>query len=165
MPLAATFYPVPLVLLLSMGVAVRPAAGQQALPTAPSQTAPDSLLSRAVQTASGLRYAVRQPGTGPLASPGTRVTVHYTGFLPDGKVFDASVKQGGPIRVRAGRGEVIKGWDEALLLLPEGTRARLWIPARLAYGGKGARNPDDESRYLIPPDTDLVFELEVVKVK
>jgi FKBP-type peptidyl-prolyl cis-trans isomerase FkpA len=91
--------------------------------------------------------------------------VHYTGFLPDGHVFDASVKQGGPLKVRVGRGEVIKGWDEALQLLPEGSRARIWIPAQLAYAAKGVRDPDDDRRYLVPPQTDLVFEVEILRVK
>ncbi|WP_167855498.1 FKBP-type peptidyl-prolyl cis-trans isomerase [Hymenobacter fodinae] len=142
-----------------------PVLGQQALPTTPLQASPDSLLARATQTTSGLRYTVRQPGKGPTAHSGDKVTVHYTGFLPNGHVFDASVKQGGPLKVRVGRGEVIKGWDEALQLLPEGTRARLWIPARLAYAAKGVRDPDDDRRYLVPPQTDLVFEVEILRVK
>ena len=130
--------------------------------------APDSLLQRATTTASGLRYAVRQRGTGALAQPGSRVVVHYTGFLAtDGKIFDTSVQQGGPLKVRAGRQVVIKGFDEALLLLPEGSRARVWIPAALAYGPKGRLDPDDDAgkRYLIPPNSDLIFELEILKVK
>jgi FKBP-type peptidyl-prolyl cis-trans isomerase len=154
-----------LALFLGAGWGACPALGQQALPTAPVQSSADSLLVRATQTKSGLRYAVRQPGQGPTAQAGDKVTVHYTGFLPDGHVFDASVKQGGPLKVRVGRGEVIKGWDEALLLLPEGTRARVWIPARLAYAAKGVRDPDDDRRYLVPPHSDLVFELEILRVK
>ena len=130
--------------------------------------AADSLLLRATTTASGLRYVIRQPGTGPSAQPGSRVVVHYTGFLAaDGHLFDTSVQQGGPLKVKAGRQDVIKGFDEALLLLPEGSRARVWIPAALAYGPKGRLDPDDETgkRYLIPPNSDLIFELEILKVK
>ncbi|WP_052695103.1 FKBP-type peptidyl-prolyl cis-trans isomerase [Hymenobacter sp. AT01-02] len=108
--------------LLGGSLLVRPAIAQQALPTAPAQAAPDSVLARATQTASGMRYAIRQPGTGAVAQPGDRVLVHYTGFLPSGRIFDASVRQGGPLKIRAGRGEVIKGWDEVLLLLPQGAR-------------------------------------------
>ncbi|QNE38123.1 hypothetical protein F1C16_00410 [Hymenobacter sp. NBH84] len=118
-----------------------------------------------VQTASGLRYLVATPGTGPTPQPGDKLVVEYSGFLPSGKVFDSSAVDGHPLRLRVGRGEVIKGWDEVLLLLPAGTRARVWIPAALAYGAKGARDPDDDSRYLIPPNTDLVFDLTVVKVR
>ena len=146
-----------------------PFAGQaqRTLTTAVPAT-PDSLLQRAVTTASGLRYTVRQPGNGARPLTGDRVTVHYTGFLAtDGHIFDTSVQQGGPLKVRAGRGIVIKGFDEALLLLPEGSRARVWIPAALAYGAKGRLDPDDEAgkRYLIPPNSDLIFELEILKVK
>lgn len=136
---------------------------QQVVPVA--VPTPDSLLSRAVATPSGLRYLIRQPGTGPVPQPGDKVTVHYTGFLADGHVFDASARQGGPLKVRAGRGEVVKGWDEVLLLLPQGSRTRVWIPAALGYGSAGRPDPDDERRYLIPPNADLVFELEIVKVK
>ncbi|GAB3229650.1 FKBP-type peptidyl-prolyl cis-trans isomerase [Hymenobacter seoulensis] len=153
---------------LVAGLVLAPGLGyaQFSLPNASTAAAtPDSLLTRAVTTRSGLRYAIRQPGTGAKAHPGDKVTVHYTGFLPDGHIFDASVKQGGPIKLRAGRGEVIKGWDEVLLLLSEGARARVWIPAKLGYGSKGQRDPDDEKRFLIPPNSDLVFELEVVKIK
>ncbi|UYZ61687.1 FKBP-type peptidyl-prolyl cis-trans isomerase [Hymenobacter weizhouensis] len=145
-----------------------PAGAAQAQTQLPAATPPlptDTLLARATATASGLRYLVRQPGSGQPARAGDRVRVHYTGFLPDGRLFDASVKQGGPLKVRAGRGEVIKGWDEVLLLLPPGSRARVWIPAHLAYGPTGVRDPDDDSRYLVPPNTDLLFELEVVEVR
>ncbi|WP_019947369.1 FKBP-type peptidyl-prolyl cis-trans isomerase [Hymenobacter aerophilus] len=147
-----------------------PLAGhaQRTLTTALPASQPDSLLARAITTASGLRYALRQPGAGPPARVGSRVTVHYTGFLAaDGRLFDTSVQQGGPLKVRAGHHEVIKGFDEALLLLPQGSRARVWIPARLAYGAKGRLDPDDDAgrRYLIPPNADLIFELEVLKVK
>lgn len=118
-----------------------------------------------LHTASGLRYLIKTLGTGPTPQPGDKLTVDYTGFLPNGKVFDSSATDGRPLRLRVGHGEVIKGWDEVLLLLPAGTRARVWIPAALAYGAQGARDPDDDSRYTIPPNTDLVFELTVVKVK
>lgn len=148
-----------------------PLAGhaQRTLSSSAAPPAPaDSLLARATTTASGLRYALRLPGAGPLPTPGSRVTVHYTGFLAaDGAIFDTSVQQGGPLKVRVGQREVIKGFDEALLLLPAGSRARVWIPARLAYGAKGRPDPDDDTgrRYLIPPNADLIFELEVLKVK
>ncbi|MFD2784829.1 FKBP-type peptidyl-prolyl cis-trans isomerase [Hymenobacter rubripertinctus] len=146
-----------------------PLAGwaQRTLTTAVPPPA-DSLLQRATTTPSGLRYTIRQVGTGPRAQPGSRVVVHYTGFLAaDGHLFDTSVQQGGPLKVRAGRQSVIAGFDEALLLLPEGSRARVWIPADLAYGAKGRPDPDDETekKYLIPPNADLIFELEILKVK
>jgi FKBP-type peptidyl-prolyl cis-trans isomerase len=123
----------------------------------------DTLLSQ--RTASGVRYTVRQLGSGPTAQAGDRMLVHYTGFLPDGHIFDSSVAQGKPLRLRVGRGEVIPGWDEILLLLPAGSRARVWIPAALAYGTTGVVNPDDDSKFTVPPNTNLIFELEIVKVR
>jgi FKBP-type peptidyl-prolyl cis-trans isomerase len=116
-------------------------------------------------TRSGVRFVFHERGTGQLALAGSRVAVRYAGFLPDGHLFDATAASGGPLRFRVGRGEVIPGWDELLPLLPAGSRVRVWIPAAQAYGATGVRNPDDESRYLIPPDTELVFELEVVSVR
>ncbi|GAA3934518.1 FKBP-type peptidyl-prolyl cis-trans isomerase [Hymenobacter algoricola] len=118
-----------------------------------------------IRLLSGVRYVVHVPGTGASAQAGDRMAVHYTGFLPDGHIFDSSVAQGKPLRLRVGRGEVIPGWDEVLLLLPAGTRAWVAIPAAQAYGSQGVRNPDDDRRFLIPPGTDLVFELEVVRIR
>jgi len=118
-----------------------------------------------LRNASGVRYLIETRGTGPTPQPGDKLTVEYSGFLPNGKLFDSSAVDGHPLRLRVGRGEVIRGWDEVLLLLPVGTRARVWIPAALAYGSQGARDPDDDNRYAIPPNTDLVFELTIVKVK
>jgi FKBP-type peptidyl-prolyl cis-trans isomerase len=154
---------------LVAALSLLPVAGRaQRVLTTAVPAAADSLLARAVTTASGLRYTIRQAGTGTPPQPGDRVAVHYTGLLAaDGRMFDTSVQQGGPLKVKAGRGTVIKGFDEALLLLPQGSRARVWIPAALAYGPKGRLDPDDETekRYLIPPDSDLIFELEIIKVK
>lgn len=123
----------------------------------------DTALSE--RTASGVRYTVRQPGSGPTARKGDRMQVHYTGLLPDGHIFDSSVAQGKPLRLRVGTGQVIPGWDEVLLLLPMGSRARIWIPAALAYGSAGVRNPDDDTQFIVPPNTSLIFEVEVVKVR
>ncbi|MCB2409897.1 FKBP-type peptidyl-prolyl cis-trans isomerase [Hymenobacter lucidus] len=136
--------------------------------TAQAQTSPrpavaDTTLSE--RTASGVRYTVRQLGSGPKARKGDRMLVHYTGLLPDGHIFDSSVAQGKPLRLRVGTGQVIPGWDEVLLLLPMGSRARIWIPAALAYGSAGVRNPDDETQFIVPPNANLIFEVEVVKVR
>ncbi|WP_210520625.1 FKBP-type peptidyl-prolyl cis-trans isomerase [Hymenobacter terricola] len=140
-----------------------------AVPNTPSApiTATDSDTAHLVlhHTPSGVRFVFRERGTGPQAGIGSRVAVRYTGFLPDGHVFDATVASGGPLRFRVGRGEVIPGWDELLPLVPAGSRVRAWIPAALAYGTKGVRDPDDETRFLIPPNTELVFELLVLSVR
>lgn len=133
-------------------------------PTAPSPAA-DTTHLQTLQTPGGVRYVYHVRGTGPTAQPGSRVAVRYTGFLPDGHAFDATAASGGPLRFRVARGEVIKGWDELLQVLPAGSRVRAWIPASLAYGAKGFTDPDNEQIFVIPPDTELVFELYVVSVR
>ena len=133
-------------------------------PSAPTATSDTAHLAPHY-TRHGVRFVFRERGTGPQPQPGSRVAVHYTGFLPDGHLFEATVASGRPLRFRVGRGEVIAGWDELLPLLPAGSRVRAWIPAALAYGATGVRDPDDDSRYLIPPNTELVFELEVLSVR
>ena len=131
----------------------------------PAPTARAAAGADTVRLASGVRYVVHTPGAGSPAHPGDRMAVHYTGFLPDGHIFDSSVAQGKPLRLHVGRGEVIPGWDEVLLQLPAGTRAWVFIPAAKAYGSQGVLNPDDDRHYLIAPNTDLVFELEIVRIK
>ena len=116
-------------------------------------------------TPHGVRFVFQTRGTGALAQAGSRVAVRYTGYLPDGHIFDATAPSGGPLRFRVGRQDVIAGFDELLPLLPAGSRVRAWIPAALAYGTKGVRDPDDDTRFVIPPDTELLFELLVVSVR
>ena len=132
---------------------------QAAPPALPSPVPADTL-----RTPGGVQYVLRQPGQGPAAGPKAAVRVHYTGFLPNGKFFESSATDVRPLRVKLGRGEVIPGWEELLPLLPQGARVWARIPARLAYGSQGVRDPDDDTKYRIPPDSDLVFELEIVRV-
>ena len=159
-------------LLLALAVAVAHAqpGTKPAVPTTPSAPAtttafPDSAHLTPQTTRSGVRVVFHERGAGAQAQLGSRVAVRYTGFLPDGHIFDATAAAGGPLRFRVGRQEVIAGWDELLPLLPAGSRVRAWIPAALAYGATGVRDPDDYTRYLIPPNTALVFELQVVSVR
>ena len=111
------------------------------------------------KTASGLRYQIIQKGnSGKKATKGQQVSVHYKGQLPDGTVFDSSYKRNEPIEFAVGVGQVIKGWDEGILLLEVGDKARMVIPSDLAYGTAGAGG-------VIPPNATLVFDVELVKVK
>ena len=135
-----------------------------ALPSAPPAPA-DTAHLVLLHTPGGVRFVFHERGRGPLALPGRRVAVRYAGFLPNGRLFDATAATGGPLRFRVGRREVIAGWDELLPLLPAGSRVRAWVPAALAYGATGVPDPDDETRFVIPPNTELVFELYVVSVK
>jgi FKBP-type peptidyl-prolyl cis-trans isomerase len=158
-----------LVLLLSGSAALAQITPKPAVPTTPTApiagTSSDTAHLAPQLTPGGVRFVFRERGAGPLPKHGQRVAVRYTGFLPDGHVFDATAASGGPVRFRVGRKEVIAGWDDLLPLLPVGSRVRASIPAALAYGAAGVRDPDDESRYLIPPNTDLVFELQVMSVR
>lgn len=107
-------------------------------------------------TASGLQYRVVQEGTGASPADTSQVTVHYTGKLLDGTVFDSSVQRGEPVTF--GVTQVIAGWTEALKMMKEGARWELFIPYNLAYGERGAGG-------AIPPYATLIFEVELLKVQ
>lgn len=106
-------------------------------------------------TASGLQYKVTKTGNGKKPSASSVVTVHYTGKLLDGKVFDSSVERGEPIEFPLN--QVIPGWTEGLQLMKEGEKATLYIPSNLAYGEQGVPG-------TIPPNSTLVFDVELIKV-
>ena len=111
-----------------------------------------------MKTDSGLEYIEVEAGTGAQAEAGKTVSVHYTGKLQDGKVFDSSISRGEPITFPLGRGRVIKGWDEGIALMKVGGKAQLVIPPHLAYGESGAGG-------IIPPNATLVFDVELVSVE
>jgi len=107
-------------------------------------------------TASGLQYKVVTAGSGKMPAAEDNVTVHYTGKLADGTVFDSSVERGEPASF--GVSQVIPGWTEALQLMREGDKWLLYIPSDLAYGEQGAGGGQ------IPPNATLIFEVELLKV-
>lgn len=106
-------------------------------------------------TASGLQYEVLEEGSGKQPTTSDQVTVHYTGKLIDGTVFDSSVERGAPATF--GVTQVIPGWVEALQLMKEGAKWRLYIPSALAYGPNGAGG-------VIGPNATLIFDVELIKV-
>ena len=108
-----------------------------------------------VQTRSGLQYMVLKEGTGIKPGPTDTVTVHYTGKLIDGTVFDSSVERNEPASFPLDG--VIPGWTEGLQLMSEGSKYRLFIPSELAYGSNGAGD-------LILPNSTLIFDVELIKV-
>jgi FKBP-type peptidyl-prolyl cis-trans isomerase FkpA len=109
-----------------------------------------------VTTASGLKYVDLQVGTGDEARAGQTVQVHYTGWLTDGTKFDSSVDRGQPFSFPLGGGRVIRGWDEGVAGMKVGGRRKLIIPAPLGYGARGAGG-------VIPPDAELIFEVELLR--
>jgi peptidyl-prolyl cis-trans isomerase A (cyclophilin A) len=110
------------------------------------------------RTESGLHYKHIQKGDGVKAVKGQTVAVHYKGMLPDGSEFDNSYKRGTPIEFPIGMGQVIEGWDEGILLLNKGDKARFVIPSHLAYGEAGAGG-------VIPPNATLIFDVELMDIK
>ena len=107
----------------------------------------------------GIGYTMEVVGTGPKVQAGQTAVVHYSGFLLNGQKFDSSKDRGEPIAVPVGAGRVIPGWDEGLQLFAVGGKGRLYIPSCLAYGEEGAGNG------IIPPDANLIFDIEVIGVQ
>jgi len=106
----------------------------------------------------GLEWEVIQEGSGESPKAGQTVVVHYTGWLSDnwqpGKKFDSSVDRGQKFQFIIGVSQVIKGWDEGVMDMKKGEKRRLYIPASLAYGARGAGG-------VIPPNADLIFDVEL----
>ena len=133
-------------------VGVAAAAAAQDLP-APADVA--AVPSDAVTTASGLAHRVVQAGTGTdHPGPRTTVTVHYSGWLTNGTMFDSSVARGEPIQFPLDG--VIAGWTEGVQLMVVGEKRRFWIPANLGYGDRG------DAGGLIPGGAMLVFDVELL---
>lgn len=109
-------------------------------------------------THSGLGYIDEVVGTGAQPQTGNKVTVHYTGYLTDGKKFDSSVDRNQPFTFVIGYGQVIKGWDEGVATMKVGGKRKLIIPSQLGYGTRGAGG-------VIPPNAELIFDVELLEVK
>ena len=104
---------------------------------------------------SGLQYEIIKEGTGKKPKATDQVRCHYEGTLIDGTLFDSSIQRGEPAVF--GVNQVIPGWVEALQLMPEGSKWKLYIPSELAYGARGAGE-------MIPPHSTLIFEVELLEV-
>lgn len=116
-----------------------------------------------VTTTSGLRYIDSVVGSGPEAKKGQQVSVHYTGWLlqandQKGNKFDSSLDRGRAFSFPLGAGQVIRGWDEGVAGMRVGGKRTLLIPSGLGYGARGAGG-------VIPPNADLVFDVELLGVQ
>jgi FKBP-type peptidyl-prolyl cis-trans isomerase len=109
-------------------------------------------------TSSGLYYIELITGTGAFPKVGQTATVHYTGYYLNGNVFDSSLNSGRPFSFVIGAGTVIRAWDEAILLMKKGGKARIIAPSGLAYGQTGYG-------YTIPPYTTLIFDISLIDIK
>lgn len=108
-------------------------------------------------TTSGLQIEELAPGTGNAAQAGDKVSVHYTGWLKDGKKFDSSLDRNQAFNFVLGKGMVIAGWDEGVAGMQPGGKRKLVIPGNLAYGARGYPP-------IIPANAELTFEVELLKV-
>ncbi|MGE0036779.1 MAG: FKBP-type peptidyl-prolyl cis-trans isomerase [Xanthobacteraceae bacterium] len=133
-----------------------------AIAVAAPTTAFAQATGKPMTTASGLQIVDTKPGTGASPRSGQTCVMHYTGWLYEngakGKKFDSSVDRGQPFEFPIGVGRVIKGWDEGVASMKVGGKRTLIIPAKLAYGDRGAAG-------VIPPGATLLFEVELLGVK
>lgn len=118
----------------------------------------DTELIQAIISEDGIMFYPLSSNKGAKPDSSKIVTFHFTGFLPNGKIFDSSVITGAPEKIRIGDPSVIKGINIALMLMRKGEKARFVIPSKLAYGSKGYST-------LIPPNTDLTFDIELIEIK
>jgi FKBP-type peptidyl-prolyl cis-trans isomerase len=128
---------------------------------APTSSEISSNLNKATSSAQlpdTISVEVLKPGFGAAARDGDVVTVNYIGYLPNGKVFDSSYSRGTPFSFTLGSENIIKGWNLGILGMKVGEKIKLTIPPDLGYGSSGAGNG------LIPPNSSLIFEIELLKI-
>lgn len=125
--------------------------------TPPKITKCDASGNDTITLDNGIKYIIFNAGNGNNIKPNSIVTVHYSGFFTNGKLFDSSVARNEPIKFPVGVNAVIEGWDITIQLMKPGAKYQLHVPAKLAYGSNG--NPP-----IIPPNTNLIFDIEIIDV-
>jgi hypothetical protein len=147
-----------LILLLTLSIALLAQTKKPTKAADKKTDGPTAVTGKPITTPSGLEYWDIKKGTGKLAEKGKKVSVHYTGWLTDGKEFDSSRDAGEPIQFDLGTGQVIKGWDEGIAGMKVRGKRQLRIPPALGYGPRGFGSS-------IPPNATLVFDVELMDVK
>jgi len=155
--MAKYFAAIVMILALTAALVAAQSAAKKA--AAPNTSAPTKVTGDGVKMPDGLAYWDIRVGTGDVAKEGSRVRVHYTGWLTNGKKFDSSVDAGKPFDFRIGDGEVIKGWEEGVAGMRVGGKRQLRIPPALGYGAQGTPGGP------IPPNANLIFDVELLKVQ
>jgi FKBP-type peptidyl-prolyl cis-trans isomerase len=122
----------------------------------------DAATNQVIEMPNGLKYTDTKTGDGATATPGNKVSVHYTGWLYNngakGSKFDSSVDRGQPFQFTLGAHQVIAGWDEGVAGMKVGGKRTLTIPPELGYGARGAGG-------VIPPNATLIFDVELLGVQ
>jgi FKBP-type peptidyl-prolyl cis-trans isomerase len=145
-------------LLTAAGFGQSDTAKKTSKPAHPAASGPTKVTGAPKRTVSGLEYWDIVTGTGPTATTGQTVKVHYTGWLLSGKQFDSSIPSGKPFSFTLGGREVIKGWDEGVAGMKVGGKRQLRIPPDLAYGDRGYPG-------AIPPNATLIFDVQLLGVQ
>jgi len=109
-----------------------------------------------VTQSNGLRFGIHRNGKGRKPAPGDRLTLHYSGYLEDGRIFDSSVYRGQPFEIIIGKGTLIPGWESTLLDMIPGERRTVYIPPTLAFGEAGYA-------HRIPPNATIRFDIELIR--
>lgn len=114
-------------------------------------------------TGTGLKYVVKDPGFGPSPKIGQMVKVYYSGKV-NGKEFESNLNDT-PFKFTLGAQQALKGMDEGLRLMKEGEKGTLIIPAKLAFGNEGIKDPNKPNSYLVPPNAWVIYDLQLVDIK
>lgn len=115
-----------------------------------------------ITTKSGLKYVKVKAGSGPKPQKGQKVKIYFTGTLPEGDVFDSNA-DGAPFKFTIGDPNVIPGWNEGLQLMSAGEKAVLILPPSLGYGKAGYK--DDDGKVLVPQNSYMIFQVELISFK
>ena len=117
-----------------------------------------------ILTSTGLKYIMTSKGSGDKPKAGQKVEVYYTGKFLNGREFESNRKDE-PFKFTVGVQQAIPGWDEGVLLMKEGEKGILILPPKLAYGKSGIKDPSNDGQYMVPPETPVMYEIDLIDIK